>query len=96
MSKRYWFSVKKFGLGWGTPRTWQGWATVVIYLFFIYLDITFLPQAPTLNSVILFTSGVVIASALLMWIAYARGERLQWRWGKKKHTHIHHHPQRHH
>jgi hypothetical protein len=27
---RYWFGRKRIGWGWG-PRSWEGWATVIIY-----------------------------------------------------------------
>ena len=29
---RYWFSAKRFGLGWRTAQTWQGWAVDLAWL----------------------------------------------------------------
>jgi hypothetical protein len=29
---RYWFSAKRFGLGWRTPLTWEGWAVDLTWL----------------------------------------------------------------
>jgi hypothetical protein len=28
---RYWFSAKRFGLGWRTPLTWEGWVVDVVW-----------------------------------------------------------------
>ena len=27
---KYCFPVKRYGWGWGLPRTWQGWGVVII------------------------------------------------------------------
>lgn len=29
---RYWFSAKRYGLGWRTPLTWEGWAVDIAWL----------------------------------------------------------------
>lgn len=45
-TKDIWFPAKKFGYGWGVPKTWQGWVALVgclgigsaplLYLSFFY------------------------------------------------------------
>ena len=29
----HWFPKKKYGVGWGLPNTWQGWAVLLAYIF---------------------------------------------------------------
>jgi hypothetical protein len=29
---RYWFPAKRYGWGWGSPATWQGWVVLLAWL----------------------------------------------------------------
>jgi hypothetical protein len=29
---RPWFPLRRNGLGWGPPQTWQGWAVLLLYI----------------------------------------------------------------
>jgi len=29
---RYWFSAKRYGLGWRTPLTWEGWVVDLLWI----------------------------------------------------------------
>ena len=74
----YWFPAKRYGWGWGPPRTWQGW--LVLVAFFILLAvgvIVFLPKQQ-LGIFIVYTAVLV---ALLMAVCYLKGEPPRWRWG---------------
>jgi len=41
---RYWFSAKRFGLGWRTAVTWEGWVVDLTWL------VTFLAISPYVRS----------------------------------------------
>jgi drug/metabolite transporter (DMT)-like permease len=80
VESKYWFPAKRYGWGWGPPRTWQGW--LVLSVFFALLAVgaaVFLPnQQP--GSFIAYTAILVAA---LIAICYLTGEPPSWRWGKK-------------
>jgi drug/metabolite transporter (DMT)-like permease len=76
----YWFPAKRYGWGWGPPRTWQGW--VVMALFFLLLAVglfIFLPAGREVD----FLLYTVVLVVLLIAVCYAKGEPPRWRWGKK-------------
>ena len=80
----YWFKRKLYGWGW-TPVTRQGWLAVLVYIVFlasaaqIFADPSLGPR-----SVVIFCALVVIATAILIFIAYRKGEKPRWQWGKRK------------
>jgi hypothetical protein len=37
---RYWFSAKRWGLGWRTPLTWEGWTVDAVWF------VTFIAISP--------------------------------------------------
>jgi len=41
--KKYWFPAKRYGLGWGLPSVWQGWATLIIYIGLIAAGVFIFP-----------------------------------------------------
>ena len=75
----YWFPAKRFGWGWGPPKTWQGWAVLIV--FFVLMAggaILLLPrQVPR------FMMWTLFLLAILMAICWVKGERPRWRWGDK-------------
>lgn len=76
----YWFPAKRYGWGWGPPRTWQGW--VVMALFFLLLAVglfIFLPAGREVD----FLLYTVVLVVLLVAVCYAKGEPPCGRWGKK-------------
>ena len=79
---KIWFSAMTYGFGWGLPIAWQGW--VVYILFFILLSIGdhFLTTFPIGTG--LFVLYVMFLSALLIFICWKKGEKLEFRWGNKK------------
>jgi len=78
--KKYWFSAKKYGWGWGFPSTWQGW---VVYCVYFALLIAGLLVVPPAKSKIGFFAYTVALSAVLCGVCYAKGEPPKWRWGRR-------------
>ena len=85
MARRYWFKAHHHGFGW-TPDTWEGCLVFFIYVggliySFIQIDSTFHSTGDTLIN---FLPRLFIFSALLLSIAYLKGEPTTWRWENKK------------
>jgi hypothetical protein len=83
MSK-LWFKAKDYGWGW-YPSAWQGWLVVLGYI--VILAVIFILTKNYIvndSDVFIFLIPVAIATALLLFICYKKGERPEWRWGKKK------------
>jgi len=77
---KYWFPAKRHGWGWAFPVTWQGWAVLAVYAFFVIL--TVITLSPIIHP-IRFLIVLTLLSALLIVICWLKGEPLQWRWGKQ-------------
>ena len=77
---KYWFPAKRYGWGWGPPRTWQGWLVLVAFFALLAVGaIVFLPQQETGG----FLAYTAVLVALLIAICYVTGEPPRWRWGGK-------------
>jgi len=74
---RYWFPAKTYGWGWGLPATWEGWLT-----FLAFIAICSLAHWLAAGSIIKTALIVATASAVLIAIAFWKGEPPRWRWGK--------------
>ena len=75
----YWFPAKRYGWGWGLPRSWQG--RVVLAAFFALLAASayvFLPK----HDVVAFLACAVGLTVVLVAICVVKGEPPAWRWGK--------------
>lgn len=85
MAQQYWFKAHHHGYGW-SPNTWQGWIVLLLYLG--GLVYSFLEIASHSHSVsyrlINFAPRFLILSAIILIIAYLKGEPTTWRWGDKK------------
>ena len=68
---RYWYTAKRFGLGWRSALTWEAWAIdLSIFAFFVIAGPWFRStQRPLLALSLLF--GPVLARAL---VAHWKGE----------------------
>jgi len=73
---RYWFRAKRYGLGWGLPIAWQGWAVFISWILIFLFGIRFLMMtaSPMRWG---FTAVMVI---LLLAICYWKGEPAGRRW----------------
>ena len=72
-----WFPAKRYGWGWGLPTRWQGWAVMFGFLAAMIISaIIILPR-----NILAFLGSVIVISAFLTGICYAKGEVPRWRWG---------------
>ena len=75
MARKYWFKAHSHGYGWA-PETWEGFLIFFIYLGVLFYFFFTLP----LNE---FWIRFFIASAVLVSIAYLKGEPTTWKWEDK-------------
>lgn len=84
----YWFKARKYGWGWSSPLTWQGWLTYAIFLL-IYIGamIYFISLQPTPDRSMIALVGLIVVTFLdvlgLLLVCYKHGESPQWCWGDK-------------
>jgi hypothetical protein len=76
----YWFPAKRYGWGWGPPRTWHGWVVVVV--FFVLFAAGFVILSPDQDRFGFFIYNAVLV-VLLIAVCYAKGEPPRWRCGEK-------------
>lgn len=84
-SKKYWFKRRRYGYGW-TPVTWQGWATIIIYLFALLGYAFTMDEASpegTLEDVYTYLGVVFAMTIVLIIVTSVKGPRPKWRWGQK-------------
>jgi hypothetical protein len=77
-NNKIWFVNKTYGYGW-TPCTWEGWLVLLVWLIFFIPLIIFIKY-----NLILGLIGIFIITSLLLYIAYKKGEKPRWQWGKRK------------
>lgn len=76
-----WFPQRRFGWGWGPPRTWQGWLALGLYMSMLAIGIFGIDpdrQAP------LFFGWLAGWTLAFLAICYAKGERPRWRWDSRR------------
>jgi hypothetical protein len=78
--KEIWFPAMKYGVGWGFPITWQGWAVLLTYIALMLLGGLFFKS---LFLIIPFIIYVFILSGIFLFICWKKGEKPDVRWGKK-------------
>jgi hypothetical protein len=74
-----WFPAKRYGWGWGPPRTRQG--RLVLAGFVLLLGLGAVVLVP-LQQPAVFVAYALILCAGLIAVCYVKGERPSWRWGK--------------
>ena len=74
----YWFPAKRYGWGWGPPRTWQGWLVLIAFLAVTMFNAYYI--SPAAHPLLFFVIAIISVTALLA-ICYAKGEPPRWRWG---------------
>ena len=80
---KYWFPAKRYGWGWGLPRTWQGWIVLAIYVVSIAAIVVAYPPR---SGVARFVLLVVIFTLVLAAVCWITGEPPHWSWGKRRDT----------
>jgi hypothetical protein len=85
MDQKPWFKAKTYGWGW-QPATWQAWLVMLVWLAVEIGCIWYLNSLYGATSQ--FALGVVgcsiVATSILVVIAYVTGEKPGWKWGDKK------------
>lgn len=78
--RRLWFKAKTYGWGW-TPVSWQGWLVVLISIAIVLLGgyVGQTDDAPGATFL-----GILLATGLILYTGFKKGERPRWRWGEKK------------
>jgi len=80
----YWFKRKPFGWGW-TPAKWQGWVVILAYVFVVFVLALQLDDNVSDKVVIYkFFIPMIVATVILLAIAYKTGEKPKWTWGFPK------------
>ena len=77
---KFWFPAKKYGWGWGMPRTWQGMLVLLTFSILLVAG-TLLFDAE--SSLVVFLCYVGILSGALLAICWRKGEPTRWRWGEE-------------
>lgn len=77
---KYWFPTKRYGWGWGIPRTWLGWVVLAVYGVVLVGAVRFLPPA---HNALTFSAVIVVATLVLLLVCLRKGEPPRWRWGKQ-------------
>ncbi len=79
--KKFWFPAMKYGVGWGFPVTWQGWAVLLAYIALMIIGGLFIKKSPFL--IVPFVIYVFILSGLLLYICWRKGEKPDIHWDRK-------------
>jgi FtsH-binding integral membrane protein len=79
--KDIWFSAKTYGIGWGLPVSWQGWAVLIVYLVVVIVAAVRVSDSKDL---VWFFPLILLMSLLLILICWRKGASFRWRWGNKK------------
>ncbi|MCB9805789.1 hypothetical protein H6775_01350 [Candidatus Nomurabacteria bacterium] len=81
----YWFKRKPFGWGW-TPVKWQGWLTILVFIFAIFLNFLSVEKDSVSDTDVLniFLPRLVFLVLLLILVCYKKGERPGWQWGFRR------------
>ncbi len=74
-----WFPAKTYGWGWGLPSRWQGWVVMVAFVAALVAGAPLVKKAP-----LLYLCYTIALTAVLVTIAYWKGEKPHWSWGKRK------------
>lgn len=77
-NKPYWFPAKKYGYGWGTPVTKEGWFVMVGYIVLVIAISLLIPPDRNLKAFLL---SFFILTTVLIFICWKKGEPPKWRWG---------------
>jgi hypothetical protein len=79
--QRYWFPAKRYGWGWGFPRTWEGWLTLAVFLGLIVAGAVLFPPKVTLLP---YLAYILVLAALFLGVCWLKGEPPRWRWGNDR------------
>jgi hypothetical protein len=73
--RKYWFPAKRYGWGWGIPRSWQGWLVMAAFTALLVEGAFLFPPGTDLGA-FLFCVGILCA--LLIAACWLKGEPPRW------------------
>ena len=76
--QRYWFPAKRYGWGWGFPRTWEGW-TVILAFTAVVVIVAIAGRGAVWRMPV-----ILLATIVVLVICLKKGEPTRWRWGGDK------------
>lgn len=77
---KYWFPVKRYGIGWGFPLCWQGWLTLVLYITSV---IGMSKVVPASVDFVKWLFAFLFLSVLFVAVCWVKGDGpVKWRWGE--------------
>ena len=76
--QEYWFPAKKYGWGWGLPVTWQGWASLIIYLVLVVCAARVFPPSVYPSAYVI---SILVLSGILIYVCWLKGEPIDGNWG---------------
>lgn len=80
---KLWFKRKRYGWGW-TPATWQGWLITVLYIGLVVgFTLTVDESSSPTDLAFTFLLPVLLLTVAFVRIAYQKGEKPRWQWGKQ-------------
>lgn len=82
MKDKLWFKAKNYGWGW-YPVSWEGWLATAVYVALIFLfALTVDGNSPAREWFFTFIIPVALITIAFIRLAYKKGEKPEWRWGK--------------
>jgi hypothetical protein len=75
---RYWFPAKRYGWGWGLPRTWEGWLVLAAFVALVVAGAWLFPPTAMRGA---YMAYVLLLAVLLIGVCWLTGEPPRWRWG---------------
>ena len=82
-AKKYWFRAKRYGWGWGSPSSWQGWGVLVLYIALNVGIFYFIDSKTDAGGYGIY---FILSTLIFITICYFKGEKLGWRWGDFPHS----------
>ena len=70
-----WFAPKRYGYGAGLPISWQGWVTLIVYIFAVLCEALWLHDRPPITII-----AAIVPPTLAFILVCARTTRGGWRW----------------
>ena len=83
--KKLWFRNKTYGFGLN-PSCWEGWAVIGVFLLVVFITVPIVAAITNTESMfaLVFLPTIIIEIATFLFVTYKKGEKVEWRWGKKK------------
>lgn len=83
MENKLWFRRKLYGWGW-TPASWEGWAVTLLFIAgVVAFGLTIDKSSSGKEVFFTFILPLCFLTGTFIRIAYRKGEKPRWQWGKR-------------